>query len=135
MVMLINSATAMANTTHNCDRYSATKANIKIAPSISLDQLIARLKATSAIGLFTKIALRSDIIALQNEITVSATPQTIHKLRRQFDGLVLKILALLDKDPDLARDIYQARKSIWQSLILQQQPHSITTHHRPRRTS
>ncbi len=84
-------------------------------PKVDLDQLITRLKQTSAIGFFTKIALRADVMQLQEKITAKRAP--LPELRHQFDGLVLKILALLDDDPALARDIYRAREAIWLSLL------------------
>ncbi len=86
-----------------------------------MKQLIARLKKTSAIGFFTKLALRSDAIDLQRDIrhaiAQGAMPSQRQTLRQRFDGLVIKILALLDQDPPLARDIFRARESIWISLI------------------
>ncbi len=39
------------------------------------------------------------------------------EVRSRFDGLVMKILALLEGDPQLARDIYAAREQIWSSLL------------------
>jgi len=128
IALMMANTIAIASTNHDCDHYSAatkvqqTTKTVTVAPSINLDQLITRLKTTRAIGLFTKIALRSDVIALQRSI--SNAKQPIQQLRQQFDGLVLKILALLDDDPDLARDIYHARESIWQSLVHPKQSYS-----------
>ncbi|MDX8409135.1 MAG: hypothetical protein R8J84_03695 [Mariprofundales bacterium] len=90
-------------------------------PAISMEQLISRLKKTAAIGFFTKLALRSDALDLQQDIhqavAQGAMPDQQQTLRQRFDGLVMKILALLDKDPPLASDIFHARESIWLSLI------------------
>ncbi|RMH52886.1 MAG: hypothetical protein D6682_00915 [Zetaproteobacteria bacterium] len=89
--------------------------------AIDLDRLVARLKATPAIGFFTKLALRSDVLDLRRRIeharAAGERGRIAHTLRREFDGLVLKILALLDEDPALARDIYRAREAIWHSLV------------------
>jgi len=116
----IPSQTAVQTTDSDTITPATAQATIP-PPAIDMKQLIARLKKTSAIGFFTKLALRSDAIDLQRDIrhaiAQGAMPSQRQTLRQRFDGLVIKILALLDQDPPLARDIFRARESIWISLI------------------
>ncbi|MDH3466788.1 MAG: hypothetical protein OES26_12945 [Gammaproteobacteria bacterium] len=87
----------------------------------NLDMLIARLKETDALGVFTKLALKGDvedIIEMAHEYQSLAALTELQLVRDQFDGLVLKTVTLLnDKDPDLAADMYQARDLVWQSIL------------------
>jgi len=90
------------------------------AANFDMDVLIARVKKTDAIGVFSKLALRSDALDLMG--MVKAWQRHVKKLslddvRSQYDGLLLKILALLNDDPALSRDISMAREQIWQSLL------------------
>jgi hypothetical protein len=90
-------------------------------PAISLDELIERLKNTEAIGLFTKLAIRSDVLDFKSSIDdyrkKGELERYVGHLRDHFDGLVLKILALLERDPVLSKDIHHARESIWKSFL------------------
>jgi len=90
-------------------------------PEITMDQLVERLKATEAIGLFTKLAIRSDVIDFKKSVKLyrkrSAFEKNAKMLKSRFDGLLLKILALLERDPVLSKDIHLARESIWKSLV------------------
>ncbi len=82
--------------------------------------LIERLKKTDALGVFTKLAIRSDALDLMDMVKVYNKHRasfSLKELRARFDGLVLKVLALLDDDPKLSRDIYLARERIWKSLL------------------
>ena len=87
----------------------------------NLDILIARLKETDALGVFTKLALKGDveeIIEMAHEYQSLAALPELQSAREQFDGLVLKTITLLnDKDPNLAADIYQARDLVWESIL------------------
>jgi len=89
--------------------------------SISMDELVERLKASKAIGFFTKLAIRSDVLDFQEEVINMRKKKILEaqmlKIKSSFDGLLLKIMALLEKDPDLAKNIYSARHSIFQSLL------------------
>lgn len=89
--------------------------------SISMDELVERLKASKAIGFFTKLAIRSDVLDFQDEVIKMRKHKVLKvqilKVKASFDGLLLKIMALLEKDPDLAKNIYSARDSIFQSLL------------------
>jgi len=91
------------------------------AVQISLDELVERLKKTEAIGFLTKLAIRSDVMDFKTSVDTYRKKGTLKKsighLRDHFDGLLLKIMTLLERDPDLSRDIHLARESIWKSLL------------------
>jgi beta-phosphoglucomutase-like phosphatase (HAD superfamily) len=86
-----------------------------------LEELVARLKASKAIGFFTKLAIRSDVLDLRAALEQHMKKNTFEAyrsdLRSRFDGLLLKIMALLEKDVELSREIYLARETIWNSLL------------------
>ena len=85
-----------------------------------VEDLVERVKQTDAIGVFTKLAIRSealDLIDMVKRHRQNAAGFTLARLRSGFDGLLLKVLALLDGDPGLAQVIYQAREQLWQSLL------------------
>ena len=95
-----------------------------VAPAskaFDLDMLTERLKQTSAIGVFTKLAINSDatdlIDAVKKYRQLAVLQTKLAEVRSRFDGLVIKILALLEDDPQLARDIYVAREQIWSNLL------------------
>jgi len=95
-------------------------AEVLRTPRFDMDVLISRLKKSDAIGMFTKLALRSD--ALDSMGLVKAwrrhvSKLTLEEVRSRYNGLLLKVLALLDDDPALSRDISLARESIWKSLM------------------
>ena len=91
------------------------------ASKIDLAMLTKRLKNTDAIGVFTKLAIRSDIMDLKDEIESyrqkAVLQAKLKDARAKFDGLLMKIVALLEADPDLSSDLYSARESIWKSLL------------------
>ncbi len=88
---------------------------------VDIKTLETRLKNTDAIGFFTKLAIRSNIIDLVNRIKQyrkqSMLKAKMKEIRTSFDGLLLKIIALLEDDPKLSRDLYVSRESIWESLL------------------
>lgn len=86
----------------------------------NMDVLIERLKKTDAIGMFSKLVLRSDALDLMDMVKAynkHRAKYSMKELRARFNGLVLKVLALLNDDPKLARDISLARECIWRSLL------------------
>ena len=89
--------------------------------SISMDELIERLKGTNAIGFFTKLAIRSDVVGFQNKVKAmrknNQLKDKVETIKASFNGLLLKIMTLLEKDPNLSKDIYLARDSILKSLL------------------
>jgi len=80
-----------------------------------------RLKKTRAIGIFTKLAIRNDIMDLVDEIRTyrkkAQLQNRLKEIRSSFDGLILKIMALLEDDPALSRDLYTNRELLWNSLL------------------
>ncbi len=85
-----------------------------------MDALIERIKESKAIGTFTKLALRSDALDMVDLIKAyrrQANRISLDEVRARFDGLLLKVLALLDDDPVLSRDISMSREGIWNSLL------------------
>jgi len=87
------------------------------APPLDLKGLELRLKETSAIGVFTKLALKNqvdDLLAQFRAFHRGQSKPSLVELRRPYDMLLLKVLALLqDSDPPLARAIASSRESIW----------------------
>jgi len=91
-----------------------------IIKAFDMHVLIERLKKTDAIGMFTKLALRSDALDLTDMVNAyhkHMAGYTLKELHARFNGLLLKVLALLDDDPGLARDISLAHENIWKSLL------------------
>jgi hypothetical protein len=88
---------------------------------LDLEQLVARLKKTEAIGFLTKLAIRSDVLDFRKSVESyrkrKSFEENAEMLRGHFNGLLLKILALLEHDPVLSRDIHLARESIWKSFV------------------
>jgi len=100
---------------------STQNKSIEDCLSISMDELVERLKETKAIGFFTKLAIRSDVLGFQDKVKKmrknNQIKDKIEDIKASFDGLLLKIMALLEKDPDLSKEIYLARHSIFKSLL------------------
>jgi hypothetical protein len=90
------------------------------APPLDLTTLEARLRATDAIGMFTKIALKNqvdDLLDQFREHYAGKVRTSLAELRPAYDRLLMKVLALLqDDDPDLARAIVDSREPIWSIL-------------------
>jgi len=88
---------------------------------VNLKILKQRLRKTAAIGFFTKLAIRNDLVDLIDKIKKyrkqSMLGENLNEVRASFDGLLLKLIALLDDDPDLSRDLYVGREMIWKSLL------------------
>jgi hypothetical protein len=89
----------------------------KAAPPLDLTSLETRLKETSAIGVMTKIALKNQVDDLLNQFRAfyqGRLKTTLAELRRPYEMLLLKVLALLqDADPPLAGAIVASREAIW----------------------
>jgi hypothetical protein len=86
-------------------------------PPLDLKSLETRLKETKAIGVFTKLALKNQVDDLLDQFRAfyqGRLKTSLVELRRSYDLLVLKVLALLqDADPPLASAIAASRESIW----------------------
>ncbi len=118
------------NATSENDNHHARPARLDDLKSVrspvrpfDMDVLIERLKQTDAIGVFTKLAIRSDaldMMAMVKAYRRHLAKYSLKELRARFNGLLLKVLALLNDDPKLSRDIYLARECIWKSLLVQE---------------
>jgi hypothetical protein len=79
------------------------------------------VKATSAIGFFSKITLKNQVDDLLGDFRAYHQGQaksTTMELRRSYDLLLMKVLSLLqDKDPRLASAIVSSREAIWNLLV------------------
>jgi len=82
-----------------------------------LTSLTQRLKSTPAIGVFTKLSLKNqvdDLLGQFRSVHQGHAKIPLPELRQRYDGLVLKVLALLqDGDPPLATAILSSREAIW----------------------
>jgi len=110
------------STSGHVDSHAAMTGRREAEP-FDMNVLIERLKKTDAIGMFTKLALRSDALDIMDMIKAynrHIARYSLKELRARFNGLVLKVLALLDDDPMLSRDISLAREKIWKSLLTQE---------------
>jgi hypothetical protein len=87
------------------------------AAPLDLNALEAQLKATKAIGLFTKISLKNQVDDLMKQFRDhygGKTTRTMTELRRSYDLLIMKVLSLLqDDDRQLASAIVSSREAIW----------------------
>lgn len=114
----VTKATAPTPTARATNKDSAPPVVAKQkAPQLDLASLETRLKETSAIGVLTKIALKNQVDDLLGEFRAfyqRKIQTTLAELRRSYDLLVLKVLALLqDSDPQLASAIVASREAIW----------------------
>ena len=84
---------------------------------LDLDELKRRVRVTSAIGPFTKLALKNEIDDLLDafaELHEGRAGPGLRALRERFDLLVMKVVALLeDDDARLAHDVARSREHLW----------------------
>ena len=96
---------------------AAAPAKPPATSTLDLKSLETRLKETQAIGVFTKLALKNQVDTLLDQFRAyyqGRLKVTLVQLKRSYDLLVLKVLALLqDADPPLASAIASSRESIW----------------------
>jgi hypothetical protein len=96
---------------------AAAPAKPQAAAPLDLKSLETRLKETPAIGVFTKLTLKNQIDELLERFRAfyqGKLKTSLADLRRSYDLLVLKVLALLqDADPPLAGAIAGSREAIW----------------------
>jgi hypothetical protein len=87
---------------------------------LDLIALKEQLKATKAIGVFTKISLKNQVDDLMNKLRdyyQGKSKTTMPELRRSYDLLIMKVLSLLqDSDKKLASDVVSSREAIWALL-------------------
>jgi len=88
-----------------------------VPPPLDLKSLEARLRETKAIGVFTKLSVKNqvdDLLERFRDFYKGRIKTTLAELRRAYEMLVLKVLALLqDADPPLASALAASRESIW----------------------
>lgn len=86
-------------------------------PTLDLASLEQRLRDTTAIGVLTKITIKNQVDDLLDQFRSyyqGKLKTTLAELRRPYDLLVLKVLALLqDSDPALASAVVASREAIW----------------------
>jgi hypothetical protein len=92
-----------------------------VAPApLDLTALKEHLKATKAIGVFTKISLKNQVDDLMSKFSdyyQGKAKTTMPELRRSYDLLIMKVLSLLqDSDKQLAAEIVSSREAIWALL-------------------
>jgi hypothetical protein len=96
---------------------AAAPAKSQAAAPLDLKSLETRLKETQAIGVFTKLTLKNQIDQLLEQFRAfyqGKVKTSLAELRRSYDMLVLKVLALLQEaDPPLASAIAGSREAIW----------------------
>jgi len=88
--------------------------------AISLEELGARIKATPAIGAFSKLSLKNDIDDLVDDLRGyhEGHRGDLDDLHQSYEALVLKLMALLEDDePDLALALARSRDDIWSRLV------------------
>jgi len=87
------------------------------AAALDLNALKEELKATKAIGVFTKITLKNQVDDLMGRFRdhyAGKGKATLPELRQSYDLLMMKVLSLLqDHDQRLASEIVASREAIW----------------------
>jgi hypothetical protein len=86
-------------------------------PALNLAMLKDQLRATKAIGIFTKITLKNQVDDLLDQFRdyyKGTAKISMSDLRRSYDLLMMKVLSLLqDADQKLASSIVSSREAIW----------------------
>ncbi|HET8698435.1 MAG TPA: hypothetical protein VFO94_13160 [Gammaproteobacteria bacterium] len=90
------------------------------ADTLDSATLVARLRKTKAMNVFTKVAVKNQSNDLLEEFRAYHTQHgtaTLVELRRSYDSLFSRLHMLLqDADPPLARDVDRSRAAIWEIL-------------------
>ena len=88
-----------------------------VAAPLDVTALKEKLKATKAIGVFTKISLKNQVDDLMKQFSdyyQGKGKTTMPELRRAYDLLLMKVLSLLqDSDQKLASEVVSSREAIW----------------------
>ena len=89
----------------------------QLEPPLDVAALMAHLRDTDAIGVFTKLALKNQVDDLLKQFRLhhqGGQKTSVASLRQPYNMLVLKVLSLVqDSDPSLARTIAGSREAIW----------------------
>jgi hypothetical protein len=109
-------AAAAANTM----RPAAPAASGASVAALDLNALEQRLRATHAIGVFTKLSLKNqvdDLLAQFKAFYRGQSQLSLAQLRRNYEVLLLKVVSVLqDGDPELAGAVSSSREAIWSVL-------------------
>jgi len=104
-------------TTRSANAAAAAPVAAAGATPLDMKSLTSRLKETSAIGVFTKIALKNQVDDLLDQFRAYYAGRlkvTLAALRGPYEMLLQKVLALLqDADRSLANAIVASREAIW----------------------
>jgi hypothetical protein len=98
---------------------SEGKSPAAVESDFDVNKLADRLRASSAIGVLTKLALRNEVDDLLDAFRRFHAGQSgeLPELRERFHLLLMKISSLVqDKDPKLSKDIFNAREALWAKL-------------------
>jgi len=91
-----------------------------VVEKYDIKALVARLRDTSAIGFFTKLALKNQIDDLMDRfrrLHAREEETPLDRLRDQFNLLFMKVITLLqDGDPALGQEIARGREILWGKL-------------------
>jgi hypothetical protein len=89
-------------------------------PQLDFNSLVQRLRDTSAIGVFTKLSIKNqvdDLLGAFRGYYAGRVPPSIDDLHERYDGLVLKVVTLVQNgDASLASAISASRGAIWEKL-------------------
>jgi hypothetical protein len=89
-------------------------------PQLDFKALEQRLRDTSAIGVFTKLSIKNqvdDLLKAFRGYYAGRTPPTLDDLHQRYDGLLLKVVSLIQNaDANLASSISASRSAIWERL-------------------
>ena len=92
-----------------------------VVKKYDINALVARLRDTSAIGFFTKLALKNQIDDLMDRFRrfhAREEGTLLEQLRDQFNLLFMKVITLLqDGDPALGQEIAKGRGILWGKLV------------------
>ncbi len=96
---------------------AVARPSVAAPPILDVKALTERLRATKAIGVFTKLSLKNKVDDLLEQVGQhydGKVPPTMPELRQSYNLLMMKVLSLLqDDDPTLASTIVASREAIW----------------------
>jgi hypothetical protein len=91
-----------------------------LQPQLDFKAMEQRLRDTSAIGVFTKLSIKNQVDDLLKSFRAyhsGKIPPTLDELHQRFDGLLLKVVTLVQNDDaSLASSISASRGAIWERL-------------------
>jgi len=89
-------------------------------PQLDFKAMEQRLRDTSAIGVFTKLSIKNqvdDLLKAFRGYHGGHIPPTLDELHQRYDGLLLKVVTLVQNDDaTLASSISASRGAIWERL-------------------